>query len=291
MKHWYIFFPFLVGQFGFDFTDPGTFLGDVLAFIQGEIVAALAFLFNLIVAVANFLIAVIEFVFNFFLTLARDIKAAFKWIWDNVIKVGLPKLLRGIVSAAKAVHDFAVRVVGWLNTLRKWYDQYFNQFVKPVLNAIRHLRQTLQIFRFLGFKWAARLDARLATIENRIVQAYELIRTHLNQVISFAQIIADPFGILRRNPLLAGILRNAPEIQNALDRATFHNETQKELDQSNRNNGWFQHPAAAGNAEFYSKGELPPDLAAARKEFLDAHAALPALANQSLPTTSELQLV
>lgn len=286
MKHWHIWIPFLLGQFGFDFTGPGTFLGDVLAFIQGEIVAALSFLFNLIVAVFNYLLTVAEFIFKFFLTLATDIKNAFKWLWDNVVKVGLTKLVSVFVRVQAWLAKYVNKVVGWLIRLRKWYDQYFNQFVRPVLNAIRHLRQTLQIFRLLGFKWAARLDARLATIENRIVAAYELLRVNLNKVTSFAQLIADPFALIRRNPVLGAILRTAPETKNAIDRATNHVETPAELAASNRANGWYQKDAAAGNAAYYQKNELPPDLAAARQEFLAAHAALPALEKQGFPTSN-----
>ena len=285
LRHWYLWLPFLVGQFGFDFGGPGTFLGDVLAFIEGEIVAALSFLFNLIVAVFNYLLAVAEFIFKFFLTLAQDIKNAFKWLWENVVKAGLTKLISVFVRVQAWLAKYVNKVTGWLIRLRKWYDQYFNQFVKPVLNAIRHLRQTLQIFRLLGFKWAARLDARLATIENRIVAAYELLRVNLNKAVSWLQLISDPFGLLRRNPVLGAIIRDAPEMKNAIDRATNHTETQGELNASNRANGWFQRDAAAGNAAYYSKRELPPDMDAARAEFIAAHAALPGLEKQGFPTS------
>lgn len=282
LRHWYLWLPFLVGQFGFDFGGPGTFLGDALAFIEGEIVAAISFLFNLLVAVANYIIGGVNFTFGFFDTLAQDVKKWGKWIWEQITKISLIKLLKGLRDALAALKRFVDRIVGWLLKIRKWYDQYFNQFVKPILNAIRHLRQVLQIFRLLGFKWAARLDARLAQIENRIVSAYVLLRTHLNQVVSWAELIADPTGILRRNPLYAGILRQWPELKNIIDRATWHTRTQAEVNASNRANGWYQKDAAAGNAAYYSKRALPPDLAAARQEFLDAHAALPGLEKQVL---------
>jgi hypothetical protein len=285
VKHWYVFLPFLIGQLGFDFGGPGTFLGDVLAFIEGEIVAALSFLFNLIVAVANYVIGGINFTFGFFDTLAQDIRKWRFWLWDTLTKIGQWKIIKAIRDALAALRKHVQDLIAWLIKIRKWYDQYFNQFVKPILNAIRHLRQTLQIFRLLGFKWAARLDARLATIENRIVAAYELLRVNLNKAVSWLQLISDPFGLLRRNPVLGAIIRDAPEMKNAIDRATNHTETQKELDASNRANGWFQRDAAAGNAAYYSKRELPPDMDAARAEFVAAHAALPGLDKQGFPTS------
>ncbi len=287
LKHWYIWLPFLLGQFGFGFGGSGTFFGDVLAFIEGEIVAALTFLYNLLVVVANFLLSLVQFVFHFFLTLAQDIKNAFKWLWTNIVKEGLTKLVSVFVRVQTWLAKYVNKVTAWLVRLRKWYDQYFNQFVRPVLNAIRHLRQTLQIFRLLGFKWAARLDARLAQIENRIVQAYELLRVNLNRVISWAQLIADPFGILRRNPVLAAVLRDAPEIKNAIDRATNHHTTQQEVNSANRDNGWFQKGATAGNVAYFKGGAQPQYLKDAHADFTSARAELPALASQAFPTSSD----
>jgi hypothetical protein len=271
-------------QFGFDFGESGTFLGEVLSFIQGEIVAALAFLFNLLVGVANYIISGVNFTFGFFDTLARDLKKWGSWLWEQLAKIGLAKLIKGLRDALAALKRFVDRVVKWLLKIRKWYDQYFNQFVKPVLNAIRHLRQVLQIFRLLGFKWAARLDARLATIENRIVAAYELLRINLNKAVSFLQLIADPFGILRRNPALAAIIKQAGEIKNVLDRETNHVETQKELDASNHDNVWFQKSGQAGMTAYFKGGPKPQSLIDAEADWNAAVAEMPSLANQSLST-------
>ena len=287
MKHWYIWLPFLLGQFGLDFGGPGTFLGDVLAFIEGEIVAALSFLFSLIVNVANYIIAGVNFTFGFFDTLAQDIKKGFKWLWDTITKISLVKLLKGLKDALAALKRFVDRIVGWLLKIRKWYDTYFNQFVRPILNAIRHLRQTLQIFRLLGFKWAARLDARLATIEGRIVSLYELLRTNLNQAVSWLQLISDPFGILRRNPVLAAVLRDAPEMKNAIDRSTNHTTTQAEIDSANQDNGWFQIIGHRSPAIYYGGGSAPECPKDALEEFLAAAKELTGLAKQSLPTSDD----
>lgn len=283
MRHWHIVLPFLVAQFGFDFGGDAGFLDTVLGFFEQLFSQVFALLFNLIVAVANYLLAVAEFIYNFFLQLVLDIKNAFVWLWDHVVKVVLTKLLSIFVRVQTWLARYVNKVVGWLQKLRKWYDQYFNQFVKPVLIAIQRLRKILQLFRLLGFKWAARLDARLATIENRIIQAYELLRTNLNQIISWAQLIADPFALLRRNPVLGSILRTAPEIKNAIDRATNHVTTQAEVDKMNRDGAWY---TASGRAEMtaYSHGGAAPQfIVDARANFTAAVAELPSLANQPLP--------
>jgi hypothetical protein len=287
VKHWHIWLPFLVGQFGFDFGGPGTFFGDVLAFIEGELSAALSFLYSLLVSVANFLLGIDEFIFGFTDTIFKDIKKIWKTIWDGLSKITLAKIIDAIGKIRKTIATIIGKILCYFQAVRDILDYIFNKFVVPYLNMIRHLRQTLQIFRLLGFKWAARLDARLALIENRIVQAYELLRINLNRVISWAQLITDPFGILRRNPALAAVLRTAPEIKNAIDRATNHARTQKEQDSANHDNGWYQKSAAAGNAAYFKGGAQPQYLRDAHADFASAVKELPSLASQGLPTGND----
>lgn len=210
------------------------------------------------------------------------IKNVLDSIWKGVIVAAIKKLLDAYSKLRDLLTKIFAPVLRYLHQLRVIYDQYFNRFVKPLLNLLHKVRQFLQIFRLLGFKWAARLDADIARIENKIVAAYSTLRAYLNIATTWIQLIVDPTGILRRNPLFAAIIRSAPELRNLMDVATVHTQTQKEVDTSNRNNGWFQPNAAATNFTYYKQGKLPPDLDAARQEFLDAHAALPGLANQQL---------
>lgn len=287
MKNWYVWLPFLLGQFGFDFFGPGTFFGDVLAFIQGEIVAALAFLFNLLVAVTNFLEAQIGFTFNFFDRLSRDIKSIFHTIWDGITKITLARILSALKKLRKKIVEIVGKILCYFQAVRDILDFLFNKFIVPYLNMIRHIRQVLGIFRLLGFKWAARLDARLAKVENDLVSAYELVRIHLNQAVSFLQIIVDPFGIFRRNPLLAGVIRDAPEIKNAIDRATNHARTQKEQDSANQDNGWFQITGHRSTPVYFGGHATPQCPTGALQEFLNAVKELVGLSKQSLPTSND----
>jgi hypothetical protein len=203
-------------------------------------------------------------------------------LWEQVIKGVLRKIIKFLTDLRTTLGPIFQKVIGWLMKLRGWMDYIFRRFIRPYLQMIQRVRQFLQIFRLLGFKWAARLDARLAALEAKIISVFLTVRQPLNQIISFVGLIADPLGILRRNPVIGALLRNAPEIKNAIDRATAHPQTQAEVNASNRNNGWFQQPAVAGNATYFAQRQLPPDLAAARQEFIDAQAALPGLANQEL---------
>jgi len=238
--------------------------GELFGALDGGINSALQFLWGILKGVIS------------------SVAAFLAHIWNDVIKTVLRKILAAYARLRGILTPIFNHVLRWLQQARAIYDYILRRFVRPYLIMIQRVRQVLQLFRLLGFKWAKRLDARLAAIEQKIVSVFVAIRAPLNQIISFVGLIADPLGILRRNPVIAAVLRDAPEIKNAIDRATAHPQTQGEVNASNRANGWFQPTAAAGNAQYFSQRQLPPDLAAARQEFLDAQAALPGLAKQEL---------
>lgn len=264
---WHVL-PFVVAQFGFDFGDPGISGIPAVDAVIGLIISVASFLWNALVTVANYLFAVLQFIWNFLLTLMQDIKNAFKWLWDNVVKAGLTKAVSTFLKVRQWLSNLFAPILRWIRILRAWYDQYFNQFVKPMLKIIRQMRQVLQVFKLLGFKWAARLDADLARIENKIVSAYITLRQYLNIATSWIQLIVDPLGILRRNPLFAAIIRSAPELRNLMDRATTRQLTPDEIDAQRRNRTWFLDSAREANMSYYRRGQLPPDMEEIRQQFI-----------------------
>lgn len=259
--HWHIVvWFFVVGQFGFGFGDSGTNDPGFLAGLISFIVSAVSYIWAVLVAVANYIFAVLQFVWNFLLVLFKDIANAFKWIWENVIKSALTKL----VNVFQRVRDWLQRtfapILHWLKVARQIFDKYFNLYIKPILNLIHHIRQFLVIFRILGFKWAARLDADLALVEQKITKVYTTLRGYLNQVISWINIIADPSGILRRNPLFGAIIRSAKELQNVLDTTTTRPLTGSEQDAADSARTRLTADTQKSNFDnYYSQYKLPPD--------------------------------
>jgi hypothetical protein len=252
---WFIVFA----QFGFDFGDPGIGGISIIDQVIGFIVSVFAASWGALVKVVNYIFAVLQFIWNFLYTLMLDIKKAFGWLWDSVIKGGLTKIVSTFFKVRQWLSNLFAPIIKWIKIIRAWYDAYFNQFVKPVLKIIRQMRQVLQVFRLLGFKWAARLDADLARIENKIVSAYVTLRAYLNVATSWIQLIVDPTGILRRNPLFAAIIRSAPELQNALDRATQHTLTPAETDAQHRAKTWYTTASMDTARGYWKNGQLPPD--------------------------------
>lgn len=205
--------------------------------------------------------------FGFISDVVSKIKNALQWVWVNVIKAVLTKIL----AAYSKLRDLLKRIFGpvldLIKKIRAFYQNYFNQFVKPMLKVIRQMRQVLQIFKLLGFKWAARLDGDLARIENKIVQAYVTLFQYLNIATSWIQLIVNPTGILRRNPLFGAIIRSAPELVNLMDHATQRPLTPDEQDRQRRNKAWFTDGAMAGTRTYWKDGQLSPDDAQIMQRF------------------------
>ena len=253
--------PFFVAQFGFDFGGLGDallgFFANILAFLEQVIV----FIWNTLVYVANVLWAVIQAVGQFLLKMLSTIGRAFTWLWDNVVK----KVLTRVVGVIRTVRDWLSRVFGpllkYLKLLRAWLDKIFRLYIQPVLNLIHHLRQVLTLFRILGFKWAKRLDARLAQIERRIFEAYNLVRKELNRVASILELALDPFIILRRNPLFAAIIRNLHDLRNVLDLGRQRPLTTGEQDVVNRDLTRFTKSTLDEYSAAWLSGQDPQELA------------------------------
>jgi hypothetical protein len=267
-QNWLLFTPILLGQFGFDFGDIGSFLLGLLSDLLNFLIAVLQFIWQVLVAVANFIFSVLQFVWKFLTTLFSDISKAFKWIWQRIIKEGLTKLLTAFIKVREWLTKIFGPLICYLLAIRCWIDWAFNKFVKPILDAIAHIRMVLKLFRLLGIKWAAKLDAILAKVQADILKAYELIRQNLNQVISWLQLIIDPTFLLRRIPLFGALIRSKEELRNLELQAIVHPISQDEADKMNRNRTWFAPSARADNQALYAQGQLPPDIQAARDQFV-----------------------
>ncbi len=278
---------FLQG-FGFDLGDLGDALEGLLSDLVAYLLAALQFLWNVLVYIANYIWAALNWIANFFYTLFQDVVKAFKWIWNNIIKVGLTKLIKLWQTARAWLSKFLKPVLDWIKKVRAWYDWMFNHFWKPILNMIGIMRKVLTIFRLLGFKWAARLDGDLALIQQDIVKAYTLLRSYINLAITWIDLIVDPTGILRRNPLFAALIASAPELRNLVLTAPTRPLTGGEMDTQSADRASM---TLAGQksafTDYYSKGTVPPDQAQAQKDFdayMDAILNGTDLPNETPPT-------
>lgn len=197
---------------------------------------------------------------DFLQTAVDGVKSIFKNIWNDIILAVLKHILDAISKLRQLLQKVFGPVISLLKTIRKLYDQYFNQFVKPVLNILQKIRAFLKIFELLGFKWAKRLDADIATIENKILAVYTTLRKYLNETISIVQLIVDPTGILRRNPLFAAIIRSGNELKNLMLTVEQRPLSGDESDRQSRDLSQASKATQKQNFQnYYSQRMLTPD--------------------------------
>lgn len=261
-------------QFDFGFGDYGDLFAGLLDGIQEEIATIFAYLWSVIVAIASYIWSVLQAIYSWLKQLLQDIGNAFKALWEDAIKPALLKILAWFQTALEWLRKTFKPLLDFLQNLRKWLDDFFNKYVKPVLVLIQQLRQFLNIFRALGFKWAVNLDAYLGVVENKIVQVYETLRTQLNQVISFAQLIMDPTFLLRRNPLFGSLIRSAAELNNLMLTSLEHESTTSEDAAITTERSRLLPSSASDNMTYLTQGQLPPDLEDDRQAVKDALDAL-----------------
>jgi hypothetical protein len=265
----------LLDGFGFDFGGMGDFFGSLLANIVQFLLQILQFIWNVLVYVANYIWAALNWLGNFFYTLFQDVAKAFKWIWEKVIKLGLTKLVTLIQKVRTWLSNTLRPILDFIKKVRKWYDDFFNRWIKPVLKMIQTMRKVLTIFRLLGFKWAKRLDADLAMVEQRIVKYYSELRKYINDAITWIDLIIDPTGILRRNPLFAALLHSQNEVRNMVLQAPARPLLGSETDAQTRDRNQATPATQKDNfTTYYAQGQLTPDDDAARKQFAAAWDAL-----------------
>jgi len=277
LHHWPLIVPFLVGQFGFDFGDITSVLLSYLSDLVSFLLAAVSYIWSVLVYVANYIWGALNWVWNFVYNLFKNIAAAFKWIWDNIIKGALTKLVKLFLRVRTWLKQTFGPVISFLKKLRAYYQWYFNHYVKPLLQLLGIVRKVLGIFRLLGFKWAARLDADIAGIEQKIVQVYSKLIGYINLAITWLDLIVDPLGILRRNPLFAALINDAPALRNLVLGAGIRPLTGAESSGQARDRALATPANAKQNFQtYYSQRKVTPEQDCTITEFKKAYADLQA---------------
>lgn len=91
--------------------------------------------------------------------------------------------IRGLINIAKALHQ-----------IRKWMDEYYDKYARPVLKVIGTIRKYLAILRLFHVKFADKLDAYLVKIQGKITAPYLYILRTLNGYANWINVILTAGG-------------------------------------------------------------------------------------------------
>lgn len=114
-----------------------------------------------------------------------------------------------------------VKALQWL---RDHYYQYIYPWVFAIEDLLSRIRVVLAVFRILGFKWAAKLDADITAIQAWVTKVNQTIVGTLNEITTILQLVIDPSGIIRRDFFAGTLFGSLAAIKRAagagMDRAT-----------------------------------------------------------------------
>lgn len=189
--------------------DPGAFFSGVIDSIIGminAIISALVFLFNLLVAVLQFLYAALVAIANALVSAIKVIARGFVHVLSDIVHGRFLHLFQDYLDLKKKLTDWLAPVLRILQRIKKIFDQFVLAPLLRFINLIQNIRKFLVIFRILGFKWAKKLDATLASWEQRVVRNVLVLQAWINFAIDAVSLIMDPSLIMRKNFLLASLL-------------------------------------------------------------------------------------
>lgn len=139
------------------------------------------------------------------------------WTWLNQLWQWLyTHLIQKLQDLINRIHDFLKRIFGpivkWIQQAIATYKQLWNTYVKPIYDFLQRLRRVLVLFRLLGFKWAAALDARIVALENAITTSFLGVLANLNRIADWINFIIDPTGIFAPGVWLGSIAQSVGAI-------------------------------------------------------------------------------
>ena len=173
--------------------------------------------------------------------LAQSVDELYRFSWQIVRALGkllnmihedlvgwrdaLWKLIKNMLNEIwKLVSEAIPQIIKFLKQLRKWLDEIYRKYIRPILNYIQHIRKWLAIARALHIPFADKLDKILVRIQAKIIGPYLYVLRLFNVYGSWINVILTKRGTIQRPVILGTIYENKGKIIDILlDGATDPN--------------------------------------------------------------------
>jgi hypothetical protein len=210
-------------------------------------------------------------------TVFTTLGAFLKRMWKDHLKKAITAIFDQIRKHDSWLHRTIRAAINRLEKIKKWYDQHIVKQQLRMLQMIQSVRRFLGILRLFHVKWAAKLDAALTDVQNRIEQDIALVRGTLNQIINTLALAFDPTLVITRGLLGASLLSNLGAIKRIFgfgDGRILSASEQKTIDY--QHSLYFASTVEAHQRTLQTSGPTQDDLdlrKAARQALADATAA------------------
>ncbi len=179
-------------------------VAEVLSFVATSIATAVAWI------VATALPAIFAALSRIGRVIGKGFKYFFKGfrhVLSDIVHGRFVKLYHDYLDQKDKLHEWVEEHLGWLLKLRKAFDDWYRNTIIPILNLIHGLRAVLAVFRIFHLKFAEKLDALLGRLESKIIRNTLVLRSKINEILTFVDLVLDPGLLIRQNVLLASAER------------------------------------------------------------------------------------
>lgn len=179
----------------------------------------------------NWLISAVNWLGEFFYRnlayLWENLQALGNWVW-TALKGSLSALWRGlkalahlnfksIWSALKRGYERIRRALDWymrrvqapLDRLRRQIWDVYRRFFKPILQVLDSFRVMVRVVALFNRKLAAKLDARLFSLESKLMWPITAALHRINELASYQRALVTALGYLDRVTFLETLRRDA----------------------------------------------------------------------------------
>ncbi len=196
---WLVYVNFLVPLLLEEFFNP---IGQLLGFIE----QSFNYLLKLILNIANFLFLLLVRVANFLLATVRVLAHGLRHVISDIVHGRFRHLFEDYLRLKAKLRAFFEPVLRVLRRIRQIFDQFFKQFIAPVLNLLQTFRKILVIFRIFHLKFAEALDRKIRRIEARIITNTLVLRQRINQISTILTLILNPELLIRGRTLIGSLI-------------------------------------------------------------------------------------
>jgi hypothetical protein len=137
-------------------------------------------------------------------------------IWQQYVKRAIQWLALHVQKLRAWLKRTIGPIIKRLEKIKKWYDTHILKQQLRTLQMLQTIRRFLGILRIFHVKWAAKLDATLADMQNRIEQSIAIVRGTLNQIITTLGLVLDPALLITRDVLAGSLLKNLAAVKRVM---------------------------------------------------------------------------
>lgn len=152
-----------------------------------------------LVFTSSFLYNALRSIFDFLRKLVAILVEGLRHVISDILHGHLLAVLKDLQAMFHALHVLFQPILDFLATVRGWYYKYIYRWIKLVEDILSRVRVVLSLFRILGAKWAAKLDADIARIQGYLAAFNQAIVGTLNSITTWLTLAIDPAGIIRRD--------------------------------------------------------------------------------------------